>query len=97
MEWRGIQSAPRDGTRIILWAFRSNVEGLPMRPFLIEGRWVDLGDGGYWETAFNKVHPTNWMPRPEPPHKVRRIMDAHEMGLLDVATREPAEAKDESF
>ena len=72
--WQPIETAPRDGTIILLYA----------KPTVVAGRWSDAGTGKYpWdfldgETSdpeawpLNAMHdneygPTHWMPLPEPP------------------------------
>jgi len=62
-EWQPIETAPKDGSEILLWHGRRNIGGWqehhhdmrhPQRPC-----WVI--NGGY------VVSPTLWMPLPEPP------------------------------
>ncbi len=65
--WRPIESAPEDGTHILLW-WRTCLTP-------VSGRWVDGGEGGHggWRGDGDMVIPTNqgdcthWMPLPEPP------------------------------
>lgn len=58
MEWQPIETAPKDGTRILLWV-------VPPRmwvPFAWEnGRW--MGD----DYPLNMAEATHWTPIPTPP------------------------------
>ena len=80
MEWQPIETAPKDGTRIILYFPRTDI--------VIGGSWQEVRDGD-WESGYHywfewKVddklffmeddpdwwNPTHWMPLmplPEPP------------------------------
>jgi hypothetical protein len=72
MEWQPIETAPKDGTEVILWpGIRNQVNGVTPSAagrWLVErstmkGMWYDLGVGhhnGYWK-------PTHWMHLPAPP------------------------------
>jgi hypothetical protein len=79
-KWRGIASAPRDGTFIIVFA-KTKTEG--PRP-LVARYSVDEELGEYWETAvvdsfhprcgvkhLVHVHPTHWMALPANPKGAR--------------------------
>lgn len=70
MSWKPIESAPKDGTSIILL-----IDGS-----VIEGQWLVTGyrPKGIWEVVTldshgcgccsdNNSDPTHWMPLPEPP------------------------------
>lgn len=67
MEWQPIETAPKDGTEIILW----------------NKSWQSPHSGYYgwrgWEQAYEcgpwKNQPTHWMPLPEPPKRRRRRYD----------------------
>jgi hypothetical protein len=70
VDWQPIETAPKDGTRILLWDTDEAVVA----------KWDDISMGGakgwqiavvkligdvnYYEATFN---PTHWMPLPEPP------------------------------
>jgi hypothetical protein len=64
MDWQPIQSAPKDGTYILLTAFVIN------RWRVGEGRWFDdedhPDDPGLWSN-FGHWEPTHWAPMPDPP------------------------------
>lgn len=59
MDWQPIETAPKDGTNIIVYC------PLPGSEYIVTARfirvWVDSYEG---EDIFN---PTHWMPLPEPP------------------------------
>ena len=68
MEWQPIETAPKNGTDIIL----------RVDDYAIEGRFVATIYGGYWAKISLNSHgcgccssedpnPTHWMPLPEPP------------------------------
>ena len=58
MGWQPIETAPKDGTRVLLW-----IEPVKIAmPFAWQdGRW--MGD----DYPLNMAWPTHWMPLPEPP------------------------------
>ncbi len=69
MRWQPIDTAPKDGSSIILGYARSHSE---------EGRWVSDPDRNHWgETGWfatdddvlcvHPSHPSHWMPLPAPP------------------------------
>lgn len=72
-EWRTIDSAPRDGSRIMLYIPRKSTY-IPAKT--VVGRW-DVRDIRPYFTndrerldgvrATRKIQPTHWMPLPEPP------------------------------
>jgi Protein of unknown function (DUF551) len=65
--WQSMETAPRDGTVISLWAAGAYYPEC----YFEYGRWV-LGNGGW--TAYIQ-HPTHWMPLPQPPSNVDRTDD----------------------
>lgn len=83
MEWQPIETAPRDGTSILvwqgpaydpLWAIVYWQEGQNLRPYgeqLTEAEIADAAESG-WEvwhsSSLTKAKwPTHWMPLPTPP------------------------------
>lgn len=74
--WQPIETAPKDGTLIDLWAYcenhndwerRANCRWETMADFLgneFDG-WYGLNNGRWWSCNF--VNPTHWMPIPDPP------------------------------
>jgi hypothetical protein len=76
MDWQPIKTAPRDGTRVLLFGYSNT----GVRARIHEGHWVRRN--GYWDTGRGRVHPTHWMPRPDHPHHFKFI-GARERGLLD--------------
>ena len=69
MEWQPIETAPKDGTKVLLHC----VGGGPFTPC----EWIEDGlisEEGFWSwwqadpVFFVEVkNPTHWMPLPEPP------------------------------
>lgn len=75
MKWEPIETAPKDGTWVLLW--------FPHRNLAIGGCWDWAGEGDWemgiqdwqeWRTDDDVViqeepglEPTHWMPLPEPP------------------------------
>lgn len=58
-EWRPIETAPKDGTKLLLWAGNAVV-----------GQWYAKVVGTpVWSVSWNgdEFEPTHWMPLPEPP------------------------------
>lgn len=69
MSWQSIDTAPRDGTNILLVNHKGN---------MAVGLWIGKGyDTGWWlrggnkpDTFFNFHHgPSHWMPLPPAPDK----------------------------
>ena len=61
MEWQQIETAPRDGSNLILWC-----DGVTV------GSWSanvhPWNDGNWWIDGMQVTgNPTHWMPLPEPP------------------------------
>lgn len=66
-DWQPIETAPRDGARILVW---------PTRAF---GQlFIEIGlrdfDGAWFTDDASPIDPppTHWMPLPEPPAEARR-------------------------
>lgn len=63
MNWQPIESAPTDGTCVLV------AEGAAVG----EARCYSEGEGWYWagnaptDSWGGRVYPTHWMPLPEPP------------------------------
>ncbi len=65
-EWQAIETAPQDGTSVLLWA-RPN--GLPEYGLSV---WIGAYRGSYtegWDSddSGRWLAPTHWHPLPEPP------------------------------
>ena len=62
MEWKTIDSAPKDGSYVLTY---NDSTGLINTPFYIhrwlKDKWVEV-DASWFTTA-----PTHWMPLPKPP------------------------------
>lgn len=66
MEWQPIETAPKDGTPILIYAPRDELR--PVR----EARWFTASAWrGWWaydgDRIVREVSVTHWMPMPEPP------------------------------
>ncbi len=73
-EWQPIETAPTDGTRVLLWTpdldpptiqaeWRSYDDSMPDA-----GYWVDVWNNDMIESAANGyITATHWMPLPAPP------------------------------
>jgi len=66
-EWQPIETAPTDGSLILLWGrYWSDDQGEFKTPLI--GQWA--GNARRWEAVMATwfgVRPTHWMPLPEPP------------------------------
>ena len=64
MEWQPIESAPKDGTIVMIYWPTMSIHQYPTCAF-------NHGDEYGWELVSNRdygeVFPTHWMPLPEPP------------------------------
>lgn len=59
MDWQPIDTAPRDGTRVLLWY-----------PAWIQHVFTAEFEHGNWQTGVwysNRAKPTHWMLLPSPP------------------------------
>ncbi len=77
-EWQPIETAPKDGARVILWT-RTDITLFYCEyvETICEGEHVIGAQVGRWEdaSAYNEAgwrkeligEPTHWMPLPEPP------------------------------
>lgn len=66
-EWQPIETAPKDGTRIIFWGPNLAVaEGE-----WLSGKWAGHPTEGWYRTNQSpRVRPTHWMPLPDAPKPV---------------------------
>ena len=58
-KWQPIESAPKDGTRVLLWC--------PAERFIIFLGNYRESSGGWTENGSYVLEPTHFMPLPEPP------------------------------
>ena len=67
MNWQPISTAPKDGTRILVWngSYASAVVYAHNLYKNEDGWWLE-DDGEQWD-AFLYSEPTHWMPMPNPP------------------------------
>ena len=76
--WQPIETAPRDGTWIIVWRRCGN----DYIRQIGEDHWRD-DLGGCWGRSNQDCCPTHWMPLPEPPPEaVEKESFAMELGKL---------------
>lgn len=69
-EWQSIESAPRDGTRVLL----CEIVQCPVKRYWVTEGWYSVEHKGWWEANIDPLdyvgrqcYPTHWMPLPEPP------------------------------
>ena len=78
MNWQPIETAPRDGTWILLAGGRVEYGWYAEQPPLVVGQYTNDGPGGLddWQWHFawydggyygEYIGPTHWQPLPEPP------------------------------
>ena len=64
MEWQPIETAPRDGTHVLIYV-PGWINGSEARYLDDEGWWLANNDPtDHWG---EQQHPTHWMPLPNPP------------------------------
>lgn len=76
-EWQPIETAPKDGTVVLLFGlWAGEVGGIAQEPQIDIGRWSggrsDYGSDGWWGLITGDAYgcwmrPTHWMPLPQPP------------------------------
>tara|TARA_Y100000310_G_scaffold63233_1_gene58530 strand:- start:2296 stop:2508 length:213 start_codon:yes stop_codon:yes gene_type:complete len=68
MKWQPIDTAPKDGTEILVYG-RSKKERWQMFTvvFWQYNCWTLTETGGYAEDSDPSLDPTHWMPLPDPP------------------------------
>lgn len=65
--WRPIETAPRDGTRVLVWRPRESDDHVAHAGV---DHWRDDnagGGSGSWYRSRRYQQPTHWMPLPAPP------------------------------
>lgn len=79
MDWQTIDTAPKDGTEILLYYDQEGFMGC------VQGWWFsspkEINDGWEFEWGFiGDPGPTHWMPLPEPPESKPNyyVSDGHE-------------------
>lgn len=73
MEWRPIETAPKDRTVVDLWAMGRrwpDMEWEVTCPSHPDGVWKRAGTD--WYDAMGWLDPTHWMPLPPPPEETPR-------------------------
>jgi len=77
--WQPIETAPKDGTRIMIWWLPLRYDGSLLRPerglaagHIMDGVHYDADLqtwmlGGTYADHRNNIKPTHWMPLPQPP------------------------------
>ena len=75
--WQPIETAPKDGTRILAWAYREGwQQDGPAQVVSAwhSGRWCIMGATGrdrHWPDVKDSCNPTHWMPLPPPPRNLK--------------------------
>ncbi len=81
MEWRDIESAPKDGTDVLVMYMYIDTQVVHNAFYASDGDGWDTGDVGWWSYEHSEVSrikldgwmsPTHWMPLPEPPKPVEQ-------------------------
>jgi hypothetical protein len=77
-EWQPIESAPRDGTPILLCHATSKMHAgsLPV----LSGHWSRLSECWWSMITNDRVRPSHWMPLPDPPAD-KSLTDPDDMGI----------------
>ena len=65
-DWQPIESAPRDGTPVLLYLNDGQFMSMTTARFSY-GQWSLIETGGYASDSDVWPDPTHWMPLPEPP------------------------------
>lgn len=65
MEWKPIESAPKDGTVILVCAFTDGGGPKDYGRMIGSARFLD--GGWWWESEGNAAWPAYWMPLPPDP------------------------------
>lgn len=65
MDWHPIETAPKDGTRVI--AYSLGLVGTSRWADRFAAQYGDTAAGWYSEQLDRRHNPTHWMPLPEPP------------------------------
>lgn len=83
-EWQPIETAPKDGTFVLLCGGTgdySSDRGWPFPPVVV-AQWVNLPLHKHWRYAsydsgyYGEVeNPTHWMPLPEPPRSLSQPLE----------------------
>lgn len=68
-EWRPIETAPKDGTRIQLGF--ENMRGFNVIAHWTDGGWSAAGTGQHAIYLHGRPPPTHWMPLTDPPFTTR--------------------------
>lgn len=67
-EWQPIETAPKDGRKILLWCpTLNNMIQAQWRVHDMGGEWVDIWNNDPIEDMQGVAYPTHWMPLPNPP------------------------------
>lgn len=68
MKWQPIETAPRDGTEILLWGKIGTDRFLDKaKPYPLIGKFFNGGDKGWFVSHTSAVSATHWMPLPPNP------------------------------
>lgn len=89
-QWQPIETAPRNGTRILVWAegdgpFEMHWNTMGWNWLVSRQLGIWEGDGFTWYEA-DGHGPTHWMPLPEPPHHAN--LASNDSALRSTSSRE---------
>jgi len=95
--WKPIESAPKDWTDVLLYVPDADEDQGSKGVF--KG-WFSMEDGGFncwmsYEANSGQIYPTHWMPLPEPPKPVTKVLDveAQEASNFETHFKERDETK----
>lgn len=75
MEWQPIETAPKDGTSVLLGCDYDRLGKARVTLAWWDGKWLESQYWNEceeeWEDCTVQFRPTHWMPLPEPPTKGR--------------------------
>lgn len=66
MKWQPIETAPKDGTAILIWQ-PDKKKGLSQDDNRYAIGYWRVAEGGWGNRNSAEVNPSHWMPLPEPP------------------------------
>ena len=74
-DWQPIETAPKDGQSVLLVRYTGVIPRTKLYPFqIVVGfweitEWMAQNSEYYKQRDYEALHPTHWMPLPEPPQQ----------------------------